>query len=70
MPEDPRDVVAGHLHEEPADEGRWFFGSAELPRWFGYRLGYEAVRAALETLGSDAADMVTEPSETFERWLR
>jgi hypothetical protein len=68
--QEQRDAASQHLDETPADEGRWFFGSSDLPRWFGYGLGYETVRTALETLGSDAASTVGEPSATFERWLR
>jgi uncharacterized protein YjaZ len=67
---DQRAVASQHLGEDPADEGRWFFGSTDMPRLFGYRFGYEAVRAALSALGADGAAMVREPTETFERWLR
>jgi uncharacterized protein YjaZ len=65
-----RALARRHLDEDPADEGRWFFGSKDLPRWFGYRLAYEAVASALDALDSDPAAMVHEPATTFDRWLR
>lgn len=70
VPRDERALAIEHLEEEPADEGRWFFGNTDLPRWFGYRLGYEVVKTAVATLGLDAATMVAEPSSTFDRWLQ
>ena len=65
-----RAVALQHLDEDPADEGRWFFGGSDIPRWFGYRLGYNVVGTALRELGSDPAAMVLEPAKTFDRWLR
>jgi uncharacterized protein YjaZ len=69
VPQSQRGVASQHLDEEPANDGRWFFGSTDLPRWFGYRLGYEAVRAAVGSLGLDAAALVAEPTPAFDRWL-
>lgn len=50
------------LAEDPADEGRWFFGSADVPFWFGYRWGYELVNEALPRLGLTAAEAVLVPA--------
>ncbi|MGH3471405.1 MAG: DUF2268 domain-containing putative Zn-dependent protease [Nocardioidaceae bacterium] len=67
--EDERARAIRHLEEDPADEGRWFFGSKDISRRFGYRLGYDVVATALGALGSDASAMVCEPAATFDRWL-
>jgi uncharacterized protein YjaZ len=70
LDEEDRALANRHLDEDPADEGRWFFGSKDVPRWFGYRLGYSVVAHALESLDSDSAAMVREPATTFDPWLR
>lgn len=53
------------LDQDPADDGRWFFGTGDLPRWFGYRLGYRLVSARVTALRSNAAALLNEPAETF-----
>lgn len=53
------------LDEEPAEDGRWFFGAADLPRWLGYRLGYRLVSERVAAMGSSAAALVMEPAGTF-----
>lgn len=53
------------LDEDPADDGRWFFGAADLPRWLGYRLGYRLVSERVAAMGSSAAALVDEPAGTF-----
>ncbi len=58
-------AMASRDQEDPAVEGRWFFGAGDLPRWLGYRLGYHLVSARVAALGSDAAALVDEPAETF-----
>ena len=60
-----RTLAMAALGEDPADEGRWFYGSAELPRWFGYRFGYELAVRETSALDLDAAALVVEPAETF-----
>lgn len=70
VPQDQRAVASQHLGEDPANDGRWFFGSSDLPRLFGYRLGYEAARIAVGALGLDAAALVAEPTSAFDQWLR
>lgn len=60
-----RALAIAALDEDPADEGRWFFGAADLPRWFGYLLGYDLVRSRIDAQGSNAAALVHEPAATF-----
>ena len=67
---DQRAMAVAAFDEDPADEGRWFFGAGDLPRWFGYRFGFELASQVIESLGSDAATLVREPAETFVRELR
>ncbi len=50
------------LAEDPVDEGRWFFGSGDVPFWFGYRLGYELVSRALPQIGLTASGAVDVPA--------
>ncbi|HET7357778.1 MAG TPA: DUF2268 domain-containing putative Zn-dependent protease, partial [Nocardioidaceae bacterium] len=65
-----RAAAVAALHEDPADEGRWFFGAADIPRWFGYRLAYDLVRSWMDARGGSAAALVQEPAETFLRALQ
>lgn len=58
-------LVVAALDEDPADEGRWFFGAGDLPRWLGYRLSHRLVSERVAALGSNAAALVDEPAETF-----
>jgi uncharacterized protein YjaZ len=65
-----RAVAIAAFDEDPADEGRWFFGAGDLPRWFGYRFGFQLASQVIESLGSDAATLVREPVAMFVRDLR
>lgn len=48
------------------DHARWFFGSADLPRWTGYALGYELVSKYLEANPEQtAASLVYTPARTL-----
>lgn len=58
-------LIVAALDEDPANEGRWFFGAGDLPRWLGYRLGHRLVSERIAALGSNAAALVDEPAETF-----
>lgn len=58
-------LALANVDEDPADEGRWFFGGGSLPHRFGYRVGYQLVRTRLEELGSGPAELVGEPAATF-----
>lgn len=45
---------------------RWFLGKHDLPRWTGYRLGYEIVRGYLKTHpGLTAADVATRRTDVI-----
>lgn len=65
-----RTLAVAALHEDPAHEGRWFFGASDLPRWFGYRLGFSIVKEWMDARGQNATEMVHEPAETFLRGLK
>lgn len=60
-----RALALAALHEDPADEGRWFFGASDLPRWFGYSLGYSIAKDWCAAQQHDAAQMVAEPAASF-----
>jgi uncharacterized protein YjaZ len=60
-----RALALAAIREDPADDGRWFFGAADVPRWFGYRLGYSIVEERTNACGRDAAEMVHEPAAVF-----
>ena len=60
-----RQLAFAALGQDPANDGRWFFGSADLPRWFGYQLGYELVTKQLPGLNRSAAQLVAEPAATL-----
>lgn len=60
-----RQLAMAALDEDPANDGRWFFGAADLPRWLGYQLGYELVTKQLPGLHRSAAQLVAEPAATF-----
>jgi uncharacterized protein YjaZ len=65
-----RAVAIAALDEDPTDERRWFFGAGDLPRWFGYRFGFQLASQVIESLGSNAATLVREPAAMFVRDLR
>ena len=58
-------LATASADEDPADEGRWFFGAGDLPRWWGYRVGHHLVAVRLAELGLDPAEAVHEPATTF-----
>lgn len=60
-----RQLAFAALDEDPANDGRFFFGAADLPRWFGYQLGYDLVTKKLPGLRRSAAQLVAEPAATF-----
>jgi uncharacterized protein YjaZ len=65
-----RELALSRLGEDPADDGRWFFGREDLPLWFGYRLGFAIASEGVRARDSTAADMVLEPAATFLDPLR
>ncbi|ADV68420.1 DUF2268 domain-containing putative Zn-dependent protease [Deinococcus maricopensis] len=52
------------LHR-PHDHAAWFFGTAHLPRWAGYALGYELVRRYFQQHGGNAVTHVDAPAGRF-----
>ena len=57
-------------HAEAEGEGRydhaaWFYGTGDLPRFAGYRLGHRIVAAYLERTGRTAAAAVADHPETI-----
>ena len=42
---------------------RWFFGSADLPRWTGYALGTAMARAYASHTGASARELATIPAD-------
>ncbi len=54
------------LDEPVMDSDAWLFGSAEIPRWAGYAIGFELVRRYLETHpGIRVSELLGEPAESF-----
>ncbi|MEO7617656.1 MAG: DUF2268 domain-containing putative Zn-dependent protease [Candidatus Saccharibacteria bacterium] len=47
------------------DYNAWFFGSAEIPRWTGYSIGYYIVKRTLQDKKMTAADAVWMKAEEF-----
>lgn len=47
------------------DESEWFFGSADVPPWAGYSLGFKIVGDYIEQTGSSAGALVGERAEKF-----
>jgi len=65
-----RAMALARLGDDPADDGLWFFGREDLPRWFGYRLGFAIASEGVLARTSTAAGMVVEPAATFLDPLR
>ena len=52
------------------DHQAWFFGSAELPRWLGYSLGYQMVgRYLVEHSHARPSGLVYQDAEAFRSYL-
>ncbi len=59
--------VIGSLDEDPADDGRWFFGAGDMPLWLGYTVGYRWARSYAESHGLKASEIVDVPSASVAR---
>lgn len=58
--------VREHFDDEQFDHFHWFIAeSPELPRWAGYRVGYQIVAAHLRANNKKASECVMEDSSTF-----
>jgi len=52
------------------DHNAWFFGSADMPRWLGYSLGYALVRRyLLAHPQQSAAQLALNPAADFHEYL-
>jgi uncharacterized protein YjaZ len=65
-----RALALARMDDDPTDEGLWFFGREDLPRWFGYRLGFAIASKEILARDSNAADLALEPAATFLDPLR
>jgi uncharacterized protein YjaZ len=50
------------LFDPDFSPSKGFFGSAEVPRWFGYAYGYQRCRTFSHATGQSASDLVNAPS--------
>ena len=50
------------LHTRPCDASRWFFGSGDVARHFGYAYGYALCRDYAAATGATAAELVDVPT--------
>ena len=48
---------------EDFDFNKWFFGSDDIKRWFGYRLGYKIINKYIENTGESIFDATFVESE-------
>ncbi len=55
-------LTAAMLAERHYDHAAWFFGTASLPRWAGYSLGYAMAGAWREQIGAPSATQWVEVS--------
>lgn len=55
-------ALTAALDEDPADEGRWFFGAGDLPLWSGYTVGYRWARAYAEQHATTASALADVPA--------
>lgn len=60
------DLARPELDSTTFDFGRWFFGTAELPPWTGYTLGFRLVEDYMASHpGSTAAGLVNTSAQAF-----
>lgn len=50
------------LDEDPADDGRWFFHSGDMPLWLGYTAGYRWAHSYAALEGVQASELVDVPA--------
>jgi uncharacterized protein YjaZ len=51
--------------QEPYSLDEWFYGTKDIPKWFGYSYGYKIVSDYAQAEGKQASDLATEPSVIF-----
>ena len=47
------------------DHAAWFYGSAKIPRWAGYSLGFKLVGDYMQKTQKKASELVSEPASSF-----
>lgn len=53
------------LNAKSYDHNEWFFGSKNIPRWFGYTYGYMLCQQYAEKNRSDSIKMIDLPASTI-----
>jgi uncharacterized protein YjaZ len=56
------ELATTHLYDRPCNTGRWFFGTADVPKSFGYSLGYQMCRRYAEASGKNARELLVTPT--------
>ncbi len=46
------------LHQQAFSQAKWFFGTENITRWFGYTFGYQICAAYAQSTHSRASDLV------------
>lgn len=63
-------LTQSQFDDEEFDDWKWMMGSAELPRWLGYSLGYALVGLYLDDYpDACASTLVATPSANFKPFL-
>lgn len=57
------DLAQKELDSSGYDHARWFFGSKDIDRWFGYTYGYKLCKRFAETKSIKAAQLVSTPAD-------
>ncbi|MBA1243372.1 DUF2268 domain-containing protein [Pseudomonas japonica] len=64
-------VVISEWDRPDYDHAAWFFGTARLPRWVGYSLGYQVVARFIKANpGQRASTLAAAPARDFLKCLR
>lgn len=50
------------LHREAFSQAKWFFGTENITKWFGYTFGYQICAAYAESTQRSASDLVHVPT--------
>ena len=56
------------LHLAVFNQAKWFFGSEDITRWFGYAFGYEICATYAKSARQSAADLVGAPTREILDW--
>lgn len=61
------ELALPELDEPSYDHAKWFFGTADVPRWAAYALGWSKVEQGLRKLGLDASSAWNVPAKALVR---